>query len=253
MLKDNIFQKILDKQIPANIVYEDDRCLAFRVSPVELVRNYVGCFRIATDRDAERFTDGVEHSIGFSPQFFERARVLDDVVGECALFGERKLGSDARANGFLVEAIALAGAFDLSRFVARDDDERPHLRSQADFDEQGRFVAGEGLTARGELVEAPLLKRADQRVEQAFEASARGFIRKHEASEELSIERAVLVENLRSERLDDFSEPFGSRLDDLPRKDVGFDDRHAALPEPSDHRALSRREAAREAEDVHDQ
>jgi histidine triad (HIT) family protein len=30
MLKDNIFQKILDKQIPADIVYEDDRCMAFR-------------------------------------------------------------------------------------------------------------------------------------------------------------------------------------------------------------------------------
>ena len=30
MMKDNLFQKILDKQIPANIVYEDDRCLAFR-------------------------------------------------------------------------------------------------------------------------------------------------------------------------------------------------------------------------------
>jgi histidine triad (HIT) family protein len=30
MLKDNIFQKIIDKQIPAAIVYEDDRCLAFR-------------------------------------------------------------------------------------------------------------------------------------------------------------------------------------------------------------------------------
>jgi histidine triad (HIT) family protein len=29
MLKDNIFQKIIDKQIPAKIVYEDDRCLAF--------------------------------------------------------------------------------------------------------------------------------------------------------------------------------------------------------------------------------
>ncbi len=25
-----IFQKIIDKQIPADIVYEDDRCLAFR-------------------------------------------------------------------------------------------------------------------------------------------------------------------------------------------------------------------------------
>ena len=30
MLKDNLFQKIIDKQIPATIVYEDDRCLAFK-------------------------------------------------------------------------------------------------------------------------------------------------------------------------------------------------------------------------------
>lgn len=30
MLSDNIFQKIIDKQIPAAIVYEDDHCLAFR-------------------------------------------------------------------------------------------------------------------------------------------------------------------------------------------------------------------------------
>lgn len=30
MLKENIFQKILDKQIPAHIVHEDERCLAFR-------------------------------------------------------------------------------------------------------------------------------------------------------------------------------------------------------------------------------
>ena len=29
MLKDNLFQKIIDRQIPAKIVYEDDRCLAF--------------------------------------------------------------------------------------------------------------------------------------------------------------------------------------------------------------------------------
>jgi len=29
MMTDNIFQKIIDKQIPAKIAYEDDRCVAF--------------------------------------------------------------------------------------------------------------------------------------------------------------------------------------------------------------------------------
>jgi histidine triad (HIT) family protein len=30
MMTDNLFQKIIDRQIPADIVFEDDRCLAFR-------------------------------------------------------------------------------------------------------------------------------------------------------------------------------------------------------------------------------
>jgi histidine triad (HIT) family protein len=30
MMKDNLFQKILDRQIAAAVVYEDDQCLAFR-------------------------------------------------------------------------------------------------------------------------------------------------------------------------------------------------------------------------------
>jgi histidine triad (HIT) family protein len=30
MMQDNLFKKIIDRKIPADIVYEDDRCLAFR-------------------------------------------------------------------------------------------------------------------------------------------------------------------------------------------------------------------------------
>jgi histidine triad (HIT) family protein len=30
MLKDNLFQKIIDRQVRADIVFEDERCLAFR-------------------------------------------------------------------------------------------------------------------------------------------------------------------------------------------------------------------------------
>jgi histidine triad (HIT) family protein len=30
MLQDNLFQKIIDRQLRADIVYEDERCLAFR-------------------------------------------------------------------------------------------------------------------------------------------------------------------------------------------------------------------------------
>ena len=40
-MSDTIFQKIIDKELPADIVYEDDRCLAFKdinpVAPVHIL------------------------------------------------------------------------------------------------------------------------------------------------------------------------------------------------------------------------
>jgi histidine triad (HIT) family protein len=30
MMQDNLFKKIIDRQLPASIVYEDEQCLAFR-------------------------------------------------------------------------------------------------------------------------------------------------------------------------------------------------------------------------------
>ncbi|MFO0849510.1 MAG: histidine triad nucleotide-binding protein [Gemmataceae bacterium] len=59
MMADNIFQKIIDKQIPAKIVYEDDLCLAFHdigpkapvhvlVIPKKVIRTHAD----VTDADA---------------------------------------------------------------------------------------------------------------------------------------------------------------------------------------------------------
>lgn len=56
----NIFQRIIDREIPADIVYEDDRCLAFRdISPqaplhVLLVpKKSIASLAEAGDRDGE--------------------------------------------------------------------------------------------------------------------------------------------------------------------------------------------------------
>jgi histidine triad (HIT) family protein len=60
MLQDNIFQKIIDRKIPANIVYEDDRCLAFRdinpQAPVHVLlipRKVIPTHAEVTDADKE--------------------------------------------------------------------------------------------------------------------------------------------------------------------------------------------------------
>lgn len=60
MLPDNIFLKILDKKIPANIVHEDDRCLAFHdinpQAPVHILiipRKVIPTHADVTDEDRE--------------------------------------------------------------------------------------------------------------------------------------------------------------------------------------------------------
>jgi histidine triad (HIT) family protein len=53
MLKDNIFQKIIDRQIKADIVYEDEECLAFRdVNPQAPVHVLIIPRRVIATHDA---------------------------------------------------------------------------------------------------------------------------------------------------------------------------------------------------------
>lgn len=60
MLADNIFKKIIDRQIPARIVYEDDHCLAFHdinpQAPVHVLlipRKVIRTHADLTDEDKE--------------------------------------------------------------------------------------------------------------------------------------------------------------------------------------------------------
>ena len=63
MLADNIFLKIIDKQIPAQIVYEDDRCLAFRdINPQAPVHVLIIPRRVIATHDA--IQDGDKDLLG---------------------------------------------------------------------------------------------------------------------------------------------------------------------------------------------
>ena len=60
MSKQNIFQRIIDRELPADIVYEDDRCLAFRdVAPqapthvLLIPKRPISSLADLTDDDAE--------------------------------------------------------------------------------------------------------------------------------------------------------------------------------------------------------
>jgi histidine triad (HIT) family protein len=60
MMKDNLFKKIIDRQIPAKIIHEDDRCLAFHdvnpQAPVHVLiipRKVIPTHAEITDADRE--------------------------------------------------------------------------------------------------------------------------------------------------------------------------------------------------------
>jgi histidine triad (HIT) family protein len=60
MMSDNIFQKIIDRQLKADIVYEDERCLAFRdvnpQAPVHVLiipRKVIATHDAVTEEDRE--------------------------------------------------------------------------------------------------------------------------------------------------------------------------------------------------------
>lgn len=60
MLADNIFLKIINKQIPARIAYEDDQCLAFHdVNPQAPVHVLIIPKHVIRTHDAMTASDGV--------------------------------------------------------------------------------------------------------------------------------------------------------------------------------------------------
>jgi len=59
MLSDNLFKKIIDRQIPADIVYEDDQCLAFRdINPQAPVHVLIIPRRVIATHSDIAATDG---------------------------------------------------------------------------------------------------------------------------------------------------------------------------------------------------
>ena len=63
MMTDNIFQKILDKKMPAKVVYEDDRCLAFHdVNPQAPVHVLIIPRKVIPTHDA--LTEGDRDLVG---------------------------------------------------------------------------------------------------------------------------------------------------------------------------------------------
>ena len=87
---------------------------------------------------------------------------------------------------------------------------------------------------------------------QAYDAvSYTHLVREDDAREGLAIEHAGRSDDAAAEGVDDRAQPVCSRLDDLSREHVGVDDRHPMCAEPGRDCALTRSDAAGDAEEMH--
>jgi hypothetical protein len=93
---------------------------------------------------------------------------------------------------------------------------------------------------------------ADQRVHDAVQALALGFVVEHHRGQLRPVQRAVRSENLLAERLDQLGKPGRAGFDDLTGELVRVDQHRAVFGQPTGHSRLARTNPAGESHAQHD-
>src|SRR5437867_1209695 len=176
------------------------------------------------------------------------AAVVDDVVGELDLLGQRHLARDAaRAVGGVGVARDEAGA--LRGLVGDDDDETVHVFVAARLDHHGRVEDHDALEALARQRLQPRVEAgANRRVQDRLEPLPPRGLREHDGGHLLAIERAVRGEHV-AELANDRGQSGLAGRHDLARQLIGVDHDAAQAAEDLRDRALARGDPAGEADE----
>src|SRR5258708_27308529 len=178
------------------------------------------------------------------------AAVVDDPGGAFALVVDGELGGEAGSGFGLRELVPGAEAGELGGGVAPDDEDAleavlaPALEEQGDVHDhqrRRRFQGGHDLLGDA---------GADTRMGDRLETAAAGLVAEDDGTEGGAIEAAVRREHGGAELRGDLRQRRHARLDDLPGEQVGVDDRRAPGAEQVGDCALSRGDAAGEADEA---
>ena len=141
---------------------------------------------------------------------------IQHVVCPTAFLDQWYLASDAADRSSASEAVSFLEASDLGFAVSGDHDGLIHSLVDAGFEEQGHIVNhdGLGMFASNGVGQMGLFA-CDAGMDDAFELSPFRPIAEDNASEGLTVERSVPVENCLSEQCDDLSPGRLARLHNL--------------------------------------
>ena len=170
-------------------------------------------------------------------------------ISQADFLRQRHLGSYSSDRFSAGEAISFLEARDLCFAVGGDHDGCVDAFVYAGFEEEWHFVDDHSMGfALGNPTYESLLLAGDAGMDDTFELSAFFRIAEDNASEGLTVERSVLVENCLSEQCDDLSPGRLALLHDIAGQQVGIDDYRAALLEHLGDGALTCGDAACEAD-----
>jgi len=228
-----------------------------------------GSERRAPTEEVEVFAQVGDELFGDLVGYVQGAAVVDDVVGAGGLFVLGHLGLHAAAGLLGVEAGGLQAA-EADVVGGGDDDHAVVASGAAGLVEQGGLGDDDGgVGLRGDLLDAAGLAVADRRVQDRFEAAARGGVGEDDAAEGGTVDLAVGAEDGLAGGAADLTvgaedEPadgaagVGERGDDrvvrglaggqaLVGEAIGVEHMAAELGHPSGHRRLAGGDVAGEA------
>src|SRR5690606_5941980 len=176
---------------------------------------------------------------------FERAVVVDHVVGDGKAVFAGRLRRDHASRLLLAFGVTPPQALDLRRFAGIDDEDAVHAVLERRFDEQrddDELVgpAGGPGSFLGDL--------ADARVQDAFERLAPVVVPENHIAQLAAVEAPVRADDAGAELARDLLEGRLPGLDELPCDHVGIDHRHASLGEALGDHGFAARDAAGEAD-----
>jgi hypothetical protein len=182
------------------------------------------------------------------PGFVEGAGTIDFLGRVTKFFLNRKLGRDAAASFFLVEA-ASEEALQLLLRLTPGNDEAVETFVNAGFDEQRGFYKGGVARALAfpfiELAEDDF---GDARVDDGVQAVELGAIVEDDGAEFCAVDPAVRKGHGWSEFLKDFAVGRLARLDKFMSQRVCIEDGEAHFPEHGSNRAFAAGDSTGESE-----
>ncbi len=200
--------------------------------------------------DGDEFVDAFFEFPDLTARIFQGAIVVDDEISSAALIVERYLSVDAPAGLFFADRIAAEQSSQLSRRLAMDHDEGIEHAVGACLYEKRRIIENPPMALVEGSLRAIEHRPGNSRMCDGLELCAGIVVTEYNLAKPITIQGAIVGEDVSSEGVYNFIEGRLSGLDDLSGELIGVENDDAQLGEHVGHRRFSGGDAPGETDNA---